>query len=313
MGFLANDFAHFKKDFSGAPSFRLELSEDDPPYDEVPTRPATVYTPRNVGLTEGARTYVDYSGRGLAVWDRQERIFRIYTRDPHLQYEASYLFLLSRIGEELDQRRMHRIHGLALSYNGRAVLAVLPMGGGKSTLGAHLLKNPAFGFLSDDSPFIDAAGAVHAFPLRLGLLPGGEGEIPPKYLRTIQRMEFGPKHLVDYRYFASRIQASAEPGIVFLGKRSLGTECHIEPVSTMEWSKSMVANCVVGLGLYQGLEFVMRSNPAELFGKAGVAWSRWRNARQLCRRSEVYHLILGRDHDHNARTVFDFVVRRLGK
>ncbi len=310
---IANDFAHFADNASGPPLFRIELNEQDPPYHEVPTRPATVYTPRNVGLTEGTRTFVDYSGRALAIWDRGERLFRIYTRDLDLQYEATYLFLLSRLGEELDLRHLHRIHALALGYNGRAILSVLPMGGGKSTLGAHLLKNPQFDFLSDDSPFLDANGSVHAFPLRLGLLPGFEGDIPKEYLRTIQRMEFGPKTLVDYRYFAPRIRPSAEPGIVFLGKRSLSTKCEILPCSPTDWSKSMIVNSVVGLGLYQGLEFIMRSNVSELFGKAGVAWSRWRNARRLCQRSEVYHLILGRDHEHNARTIFEFVQSRLGK
>jgi len=99
---IANDFAHFADNASGPPLFRIELNEQDPPYHEVPTRPATVYTPRNVGLTEGTRTFVDYSGRALAIWDRGERLFRIYTRDLDLQYEATYLFLLSRLGEELD-------------------------------------------------------------------------------------------------------------------------------------------------------------------------------------------------------------------
>jgi len=186
------------------------------------------------------------------------------------------------------------------------------MGGGKSTLGSHLLKKQQFQFLSDDSPFIDQRGSLKAFPLRLGLLPGGEGDIPKEYLRTIQRMEFGPKKLVDNRYFSSRVVRTAEPGIVFLGKRSLGRECRIEKATTAEWTKSMLANCVVGLGLYQGLEFVMRSNPSELVGKVGVAWSRWQNARRLCQRSEVYNLVLGRDHEHNAETVFEFVQRRLG-
>ncbi len=64
-----------------------------------------------------------------------------------MQYEAAYLFLLSRIGEALDQRHLHRIHALALEYFGRAVLAVFPMGGGKSTLGAAMLRFPEIGFL----------------------------------------------------------------------------------------------------------------------------------------------------------------------
>lgn len=55
--------------------------------------------------------------------------------------------------------------------------------------------------LSDDSPFIDRQGRALAYPLRIGLLPGSEHVIPPEHRRTVQRMEFGEKNLVNYSYF----------------------------------------------------------------------------------------------------------------
>ncbi|MFC1680796.1 hypothetical protein ACFL1S_03255 [Pseudomonadota bacterium] len=144
----------------------------------MPEEIATTYTPRNVSFSRDGRTYIDFSGRALAIRNRRERSFRIYSRDPDVQYEATCLFLLSCIGEFLDTRGMHRVHAMAMSVNGGAVLAILPMVGGKSTLGSALLKYPEFKFLSDDSPFISTDGRVHAFPLRLGLLPGSEHDIP---------------------------------------------------------------------------------------------------------------------------------------
>jgi hypothetical protein len=218
---------------------------------------------------------------------------------------------LSRIGEFLDAARLHRIHAMALSYRGRAVLAILPMGGGKSTLAAELLKVQDFDFLSDDSPFIDAAGAILAFPLRLGLMPGSEAEVPAEFRRTINRMEFGPKILVHHDMFRDRVTPRAEPGIVFLGHRSLAPGCRIEPANTRESYRSMIANCAVGLGLFQGLEFVLRSSFWELAGKTRIGWSRMSNARKLFRRSEVYRLILGRNPGENARVVTEFVRKRL--
>ena len=98
---------------------------------------------------------------------------------------------------------------------------------------------------------------------------------------------------------------------MFIGYRSLARECRIEPASTKERYRSIVADCVVGLGLFQGLEFVLRSNPSELAGKARVGVSRLRNARRLFARSKVYRLILGRDREHNARTVTELVKREL--
>jgi hypothetical protein len=303
---LTNDFQYFVCRQTTSP-VSVEVFEADPPYEEVPNRPATVYTPRNVSFTYEGITFIDYSGLALAVWDREQRSFRVHSRNPDIQYEAAYLFLLSHIGEFLDRRHLHRIHAMAVDVNGRAVLAVLPMGGGKSTLCWDLLKHPEVQFLSDDSPIVSSDGCVHAFPLRLGLLEDGAAEVPKALQRTIKRMEFGSKILIGYDYFADRISPSATPGIVFLGVRTLANDCRIEPVGSWEQFKSMFANCVVGLGLFQGLEFVLRSSPLELLAKTKVAWSRLRNARALFSKSRVYRLALGRDQKRNAETVMAFV------
>ncbi len=309
---LANDFRFFTSEGVASP-IRMEVLDEDPPYAEVPEGVASTYTPRNISFTSGGCKYIDYNGRALATWDRNQRIFRIWTRDEHIRYEASFLFLLSRTGEVLDAQRMHRVHAMALGFNGRAVLAILPMGGGKSTLCSALLRYPEFHLLSDDSPYVSRDGVVHAYPLRLGLLPGHRADIPERYQRTIERMEFGPKVLVNYEYFADRVIPSARPGIVFLGQRSMSAVCDIKPAGSWAQFKSMMVNCVVGLGLYQGLEFVLTHSPAELLRKLPVAWSRLRNARRLFAASQVYHLTLGRDQELNASTVREFVSQNLGK
>jgi len=309
---IDNDFAHFRTAQplpAAAMEIRLSLSE--PPYADVPHKAATVYTPRNIAFSEGQRTYLDYSGHSLAIYDRAQPSFRVYSLNHDVLYEAVYLFLLSRIGEYLDERRLHRIHAMALSYRGRAVLAILPMGGGKSTLVSELLNDPAYEFLSDDSPFIAADGSLRAFPLRLGFLPGGEGSVPPEQLRTINRMEFGPKLLVNYSYFAHRVRPSAEPGIVLLGRRSLSSDCQIETAGWRESHHSMLADCAIGLGLFQGLEFVMRSSPSELASKARIGVSRLRNARRLFARSKVFRVTLGRNKLRNAAVVSALVKREL--
>ncbi len=304
---LKNEFRFFLSNSPVTDGISIEILAQEPPYGELPTAVATTYTPRNIALTEGDCTYIAYSNRALGIWDRSKQLFRLYSNDPDYQYEAIYLFLLSRIGELLDVKQMHRIHSMALSYKGKAILAILPMGGGKSTICSSLLQYQEFNFLSDDSPMIAADGSILAFPLRLGLLPGNEKEIPEQYIRRIQRMEFGPKVLVDYEYFAPRVQPTAEPGIIFLGRRSLSNDCRIEEIGLIEQYKSILADCVVGLGLYQGLEFVMRSSPLELFAKIGIAWSRFSNARKLFSKSKVYRLVLGRDRVHNAETVRQFI------
>lgn len=305
---LASDFEFFAVD--GTPPRRpvtIRIRDGDPEYDRLPPLVASVYTPRNASYKDGDRTYADYHGRGLGVHDRRTGDFEIITRNRDLQYEASYLFLLAQLGEALDRRHFHRVHALCISVEGRAALVLLPMGGGKSTLGAQLLADPGVKLLSDDSPFIDRRGQVHGFPTRIGLLPGAEERVPAEYRRTIQRMEFGPKVLVDYRWFADRVTGAADPAFVFLGSRSLSRTCEITAASRLDGLRAMTVNCVIGMGLFQGLEFFLQKSTGELLGQAAIVWSRLMASNRLLARSRVRHLRLGRDQPLNARTVLDHI------
>jgi hypothetical protein len=337
---IREDFAYFLKE-AGAENSRgavtIELFDVEPPYGEMPDVKATVFTPRNVSYrsakgtkpcrqtdagtadtagpgvpvlrellrSSGNLTFVDYSGKALAIHDRKRGDFRVFSRDPDLLFEAAYLFILSQSGEFVDSHGLHRMHALGVSIQNRAVLVLLPMGGGKSTLGASLLLFPEIQLLSDDSPLIDSKGNVWAFPLRLGLLPGSEGSIPPEKMRTIRRMEFGPKILVNYSYFADRVTARAEPCLLFLGSRSLQNTCTINRASKLSAVLAMVSNCVVGLGLFQGMEFVFQRGWLEVLRKTITAAARLRASLRLIARSEVYHLTLGREPATNATTVVE--------
>lgn len=281
----------------------LHLNEAAPDYDGLPVCDASGYTPRNVVYHARGLRMLDYGGRGLGILDEAEGRFSMASEDADLVYEAAYLFLLSRIGEYLDARRLHRLHALAMSLHGRSILVLLPMGGGKSTLGAELLKHPGVRILSDDSPLIARDARAYAYPLRLGLLKGRESEIPPEFVRKIDRMEFGPKFLVDYSYFASRVADVAEPGLLLLGKRTLGALPRFEDAGYIAAMDALTPNLIVGLGLFQGLEFVLGRGRRELPSKARAGISRLRNAHALARRSRRFHFHMGRNVAANADAV----------
>jgi hypothetical protein len=124
-------------------------------------------------------------------------------------------------------------------------------------------------------------------------------------------MEFGPKHVVNFEYFRDRICPSGDPGIVFLGSRTLLPECRIEATGLMAALQPVLANCVIGVGLFQGIEFILESSALELAKKTGLALSRMRNCWHLLRRSRICHLHLGRDQERNAKTVLEFA-RKMG-
>jgi hypothetical protein len=107
--------------------------------------------------------------------------------------------------------------------------------------------------------------------------------------------------------------ASAEPGLVFLGARTLQRDCRIEELGTLAGLRACMSNCVVGVGIFQGLEFILESSAWELIKYFGTGFSRLRNSAQLVRRSRVCRVHLGTDADLNARTVLDYASRVNGK
>jgi hypothetical protein len=305
---ICQDFAFFAAP-QGTGGATIELFHQEPPRERLPAGDAVVYSPRNVVYRENGRRFIDYHGRALGIEDEPTGNLQLYSRDSNLLYESAYLYLLSHAGSFLDRHGLHRMHALGISVGDRAVLVLLPMGGGKSTLGLHLMRYPETRILSDDSPFIDRQSRVLAYPLRIGLLPGSEDCIPREYLRVVERMEFGSKHLVNYTFFQDRVCASADPGLVLIGARRLTGECSIEPAGKLAGLRASIVNCVLGVGLFQGLEFILQSSVWDLAKHLGIGFSRLRNCIQLLRRSRICRIHLGADPELNARTVLDYVLK----
>ena len=69
---------------------------------------------------------------------------------------------------------------------------------------------------------------------------------------------------------------------------------------------------VVGLGVYQGLEFLLERGVWEMAGKGGVAASRLRNGVRLLSRAPAFKFVLGRDPERNSRTLIEFVRKTCG-
>jgi membrane carboxypeptidase/penicillin-binding protein len=61
----------------------------------------------------------------------------------------------------------------------------------------------------------------------------------------------------------------------------------------------MLREAVVGVGVYQGMEFVLQNGMRDVAGKAGTAASRAACCAAGLRRARVWSLTLGRDHDAN--------------
>ncbi|HYN41736.1 MAG TPA: hypothetical protein VE129_08170, partial [Thermoanaerobaculia bacterium] len=259
--------------------------------------------------SEGDVTYIDYFGRALALYDRRLRSLDVSCDDLDLLHEIVYLTILSRVSESLERDGLHRIHAFGLQSGGEAALFLMPSGGGKTTLTLGFLRLGApWRLISEDSPFVDRKGRVLPFPLRIGVLGGEPPPFPPEHVTRIRRMEFEPKYLVALAAFGDCLATEAStPRFLFVGRRSLGRGCTIRAVGKWTGWKALLEGMIVGVGLYQGVEFLLRTSILDLLGLAGLGLSRTRAAWALLRRCEVVVVELGRDGQANVETIRAFL------
>ena len=311
---LADDFAFFTAEGAarGREHLSIRATRRRPDYDALPPLTATVYTPRNICYSHGNLTYIDYFGRALALYDRGRRSLDVSCDDLDLLHEIVYLTILSRVSETLERDGLHRVHAFGLESGGDAALFLMPSGGGKTTLTLGFLKLGApWRLISEDSPFVDRKGRVHPFPLRIGVLGTEPPPFPAEHVTLIRRMEFEPKHLVSLAAFGDCLATGASsPRFLFIGRRSLGRGCTIRAVGKWTGWKALLEGMIVGVGLYQGLEFLLRTSVLDLLRLAGLGLSRTRAAWALLRRSEVHVVELGRDGAVNVETVRAFLAAK---
>lgn len=296
------DFAWFLSPVqTGEPSgIRVEIVRGAPDYDALGDGTASFVTPRNVVYQTAERTIVDYFGKALSVLDRSSGVLTITGETAHLVHEAGHQFLLSRIGEHLDRIGLVRLHGLGLSAAGGAIVVMLPSGGGKSTLALRALEADNVRVLAEDTPLIDRRGTVHPFPLRIGINETDADRLPPASVRRIEWMEFHPKLALDLESFRHRIDPVPRPlAHIVIGRRSIGRSATLEPMPRRAAVGPLLSEGVFGVGVYQGMEFVLQHGMRDVIGKTGTVAMRARCCGAGLRHARVWRLTIGRDHERN--------------
>jgi hypothetical protein len=298
---LRLDFAWFAVPARATdPDVKVEISRRAPRFEQFGDLIASFITPRNVVYQANGRTIVDYFGRAVSVFDREKSHLAIEGEDKEIVYEASYQFLISHVGEYFDKKKMPRMHGLGLVGEEGAVLVMLPSGGGKTTLALKALQDGNIKLLSEDSPLIDPRGYLTPFPLRIGVNATDAARLPPGAVRRIERMEFHPKYAVELAAFAGRIESTPQPlRHIVIGRRSLGLEPRLETLPKRAAIGPLVREVVVGVGLYQGLEFILQRGFRDVAAKSHTVFTRVRCCTYAVAHADVWCLTLSRDHDKN--------------
>jgi hypothetical protein len=298
---IARDFHYFA---AAAPARKVSVEANlaPPPWERIPVQFANQITPNAAIYDQGSVRFNDYQGEALAIYDFSREAGEVWSENPDLLYEITYLLCLSRIGEIHDLQRIHRVHALGFAVADQGALILLPESGGKSTLCMEMLRHPEVKLLSDDTPLV-SRGKLLPFPNRIGIRGAKSAGIDPKYLRTMRRRNREPKTLLDVRYFQDRIASEVKPSVLIVGARRNGTDSWIEPIGAAKALPALMANLVFGLGLPQVVEFFLRSGASELVQKFSIVGNRMAAVASLLWRTKCYRLALGRDTSMAAEAV----------
>jgi hypothetical protein len=252
----------------------------------------------------GWQRVCDYGG-GTLVESRDNartRTFHVQSTDEHELYEAAYLAILSAVGETLDVRGFHRIHGLGFSAAGRAGILAAPAGAGKSALGYLLLAMTDERVYSDEMPLL-RDGLVYPYPTRLALRPQLAAALGAdvKNCRLFKRKIYPEKFLIDFP--AERVAAPAPCEWFLIGQKTTGRP-QIFSATKRETFSALMRSCVVGLGLAQMAEYVIRF--PSLLTLAAVAVSRFQESMKILKTTPAFIFEMSENPYDNFRVLCEF-------
>jgi hypothetical protein len=298
---LRRDFSFFEKESADA-DIRLRCELKDPSDVKLPPYEAIRYGKDSITYGRGGLQATDYRGEGLTVYDFKRESGEVYAKDRARLHELAYLLIMSRVGERLDMRGLHRVHGFALERNGDGFIFLMPEGGGKTTLALRLMRLGGLRLLSDDTPIVDGRD-IFAFPLRIGLSPADAEGIPPKWRRDFKRTGRRDKVLVDVGYFGEAVAKRAAAKMIIVGVRTLSDKPMIERVSRLRLLRPLTRDLVFGLGIPQVVEHFLRGTADDIPRKMWIFARRLWCALLLAARCEAYVMRTGTDRDENARAL----------
>lgn len=280
-----------------------------PPYEKVPALRASLYSLGAICYKDKGIHYVDYSGNGLMIYDFRQERGDIYSEDENLLYEKAKLAILSRSGEILDNRHIHRIHACGFSVDEKATICILPMEAGKTTLALNTIKKrQEIKLLADDVCLVDLKNNVYPFLLRVGVRDKElVWDIPSQYITRINRLFYGEKFLIDLEYFKGRIANHARLCNILIGRRVFKEETEIRRIAKIRCIMPFMQSGVFGLGLPQIVELFLRGDFMDILKKIAMVFSRSFIFLFMVCRADTYEIGIGRNIDKAAAELARFI------
>ena len=175
-------------------------------------------------------------------------------------------------------------------------------------LAMEALRSTGLGILSDDSPVVTREGRMLAFPLRVGLRSRAFArDVPEGNLSEFPRRGRPTKTMVSVDFFADRISASADISALLLGSRGGAAPPLIRRASRARALGALAEGMVVGRGIAQMSEYVLRAESSHLLLWASIGISRLRAAVETVLRVPAYDFVLSGNARDDVRVLEEFL------
>ncbi|OGS12639.1 MAG: hypothetical protein A2285_01665 [Elusimicrobia bacterium RIFOXYA12_FULL_57_11] len=304
LSWLARDFSAFTEKPGSTPDISITAVLENPRRENLPAAALKTKVWHLLPAPPGCRR-VWYPQGALCEYDYTARRGTIISQDRDLLKEISYLLILSRAGEALDLRGLHRLHAGALGYRGKAVILCGTQGTGKTTLLLELLKDNDFSLLSDDTPLISATGQVHPFPVRIGLAENSPHTRLLHGARYFHRRHYPPKRLLDIAGSGIKLSPPLPPGRVF--KLVRGSAALVRGARPREAVPELLKSLAAGWGVPQMAEYFLRASPADILRKSAILVSRLAATAALYRKADFFIFETGPEPALNAAALKAFL------
>jgi hypothetical protein len=130
--------------------------------------------------------------------------------------------------------------------------------------------------------------------------------VPLVLIRPFQRRRYGLKLLVGVDFFRARVKSDLPLRWLLIGRR-VGEAPAITPIGWLASSGALAANLVVGHGLAQMAEYMLR--PGEVLALGKIALARARTGLGLLRSTRPHRFTLGSDPKANLKVLTAFLER----
>jgi hypothetical protein len=319
LSLLQKDFSGFVAPHLPSPNFHLSIFKETPPFHEIPSMVASMQTFNSVCYDHQGKRYCDYYGEALVILDTKTNRARIYSQSSSRLHEICYLLILSRVGKAMDLSGLHKLHAFSVSYKDVAIICMMPMKGGKSTLLMEFLKDDRFKIISDDIPVIDLKGEVRPFPMKIGLSKRPESlKIfqPEKNLYEMNRSQYGKKELLCLEGLPGRvedIEKRFKKVILIEAFRYNSHTSILKKMSFVSTGKGLFKHGVIGFGLPMVIEYFWEFGFADFCRKVMIFFSRSLAFGCLLFRAKKMKLLLGKNPQEASEVIINYVVRNYEK